>query len=361
MKIVFISSAFYPSIGGVQTHALEVARELVKLGHTVSVITEDKQTGEESDNEAKNIKSIDKSTFFTHKKLYQIDIFYFKFGQAGFFKKFRIWFLIFLNRKLFLDAEIIHCHDVFFWYLPFRFLYPQKKVFTTFHGYETVFPPQKKAIQIRKWSEKLSYGNICVGNFISRWYGTKPDYVVYGGVKPESSMKYSVFRKKGSILNTRHRILLIGRLEKDIGILLYRDALRILKEKGVKFKLTICGDGTLRQELEPYGEVVGFQDKLQKYIDKADEVFASSYLTLFQVMQLGKPAFAVYTNPLKHDYLKDSPFGKYITISGSADELAKKIMRNTPNQRLLQQGKNWANKQTWESVAKIYLELWNKK
>jgi len=36
------------------------------------------------------------------------------------------------NRQLLQNADIIHCHDVFYWYLPFRFLYPHKPVFTPF-------------------------------------------------------------------------------------------------------------------------------------------------------------------------------------------------------------------------------------
>lgn len=366
MRIVFISSAFYPSIGGVETHVLELSKALVRLGHEVTVLTEYKQSEGESDNEAKNIKSIDESSFFIHKKifftnkkLYQIDIFYFKFGHASFLKKFKIWVSLFLHRKLFLDADVIHCHDVFFWYLPFRFLYPKKKVFVTFHGYETVFPPQKKAIRIRKLSEKLAYGNICVGNFIQRWYGTKADYVVYGGITKILNPKLPGINKP----NTKKtlNILLIGRLEKDIGIQIYRDTLRMLKEKSIKFKLTACGDGSMRQDLEQYGEVLGFQGSIKKFIEKTDMVFASSYLTMLQVIQLGKPVFAAYTNPLKHDYLHDSPFDRYITISGSAGELSRKIAKNMPNQRLLKQGVNWANSQTWDKIAEVYLQLWNKK
>jgi len=68
------------------------------------------------------------------------------------------------------EADIVHCHDVFFWYLPFRFLYPKKKVFTTFHGWEGIFPPKWQAKVIRNISEKLSFGNICVGDFIRKWY-----------------------------------------------------------------------------------------------------------------------------------------------------------------------------------------------
>ena len=76
--------------------------------------------------------------------------------------------------------DIIHIHDVFFWYLPLRLLYPRKKVFITFHGYETQFPPSRSAIWQRRLAAKLTSGNICVGDYIGKWYGIKPTLVTYG-------------------------------------------------------------------------------------------------------------------------------------------------------------------------------------
>ncbi len=82
---------------------------------------------------------------------------------------------------------------------------------------------------------------------------------------------------------------------------------------------------------------------------------------MLQVLQLGTPVFATYTNPLKHDYLRDSPFEKYVTISDSAEDLARKVARFTPNLQKLKEGARWANTQTWDKVAHLYLDLWAKK
>ncbi len=357
MKIVFISSAFYPSIGGVETHALAVARELSKRGHKVTIITENKQSKGKSDSKASKSKSNVKSTHFVRKRLDQIDIYYFKFGQYNFFKKFKIWIYLFQSRRLFSNADVIHVHDVFIWYLPLRFYFWNKKVFTTFHGYETVFPPEEIAKFIRKISEKLSYGNIIIGEFIKKWYGTHPDIVMYGGVDKMPLSKYKITNKRRRKL----RILFIGRLEKDIGVLIYRDALRILAEKNIDFALTIHGEGSLRAEIEAYGKVEGFVKDLRSSIKKSDIVFSSSYLTMLQVMQLGKPIFAAYNNPLKHDYLRTSPFAEYITVSGNAHELARQLSRFRPNINKLEKGQKWAQEQTWEKVTDVYLQLWEKK
>ncbi len=40
------SSAFYPSIGGIENFVFLLARELVKLGHYVTVFTEVEKVGE---------------------------------------------------------------------------------------------------------------------------------------------------------------------------------------------------------------------------------------------------------------------------------------------------------------------------
>lgn len=361
MKIVFVTSAFYPSIGGVETHVLQLSKQLVKLGHTVSVITEDKpeywQKRRKGDSEAGKLKSVDKSILLTHKRLDQIDIYYFKFGQPSFFKKFRIWYLLLRSITLFEDADIVHCHDVFIWYLPLRFLLLQKKVFTTFHGYETVFPPAGKAIFIRRLSAFLSNGTIFVGVYIKKWYGTMPDKVTYGGVNVVRGSRFMVHR---STRKRKLRILLIGRLEKDIGVRVYRGALRKLSEIGINYEFTACGGGSLVYEMKQYGRVFGFVRNLKSYMKKSDIVFCSSYLTMLEVLQIGKPIFAAYTNPLKHDYLWDSPFKDYIKLSHDSATLTKQIVQYKPNMRKLESGAKWANSQTWEKVAETYLELWQK-
>ena len=150
MRIVFLSPRFYPEIGGVEKHAFEVAKRLSKKGHKIAIITEG-----------------NKDERF---KMDNIEVHRFYFGKKSWLKKFIIWQKLFSKRNLLKKADVVHCHDVFFWYLPFRFLYPRKKVYTTFHGYETRFPPSKKAVMVRKLSEELSLGNIIVGDYIKKWY-----------------------------------------------------------------------------------------------------------------------------------------------------------------------------------------------
>lgn len=331
MTILFLTPRFYPEIGGVEKHSFEIAKILSKK-HRVIVFTQ----GEKD--QRQNIKGI---------KVIRLN-----FGKKNWFKKFRIWLKLLKYRKVIEKADIIHCHDVFFWYLPLRIIYPRKKVYITFHGYEGVFPPELTAVFIRKLSEKLSNGNMAVGKYIEKWYGTKANSILYGAVKKTN---YSMSEKKHSKL----RILFIGRLEKDTGIEIYSKVLKRLKN----YNFEACGDGSLKNELESFGKIHGFVKNLDKYIGKADVIFSSSYLSILDAMIQKKPVFSVYENPLKRDYLKMTPFSKWIYISNSfqktLNQISFVVRKDEMREKNLLNSYNWVREKTWEKVVRNYLTLWN--
>jgi glycosyltransferase involved in cell wall biosynthesis len=354
MKILFFTRRFYPDIGGVETHVREVGKRLVEAGHEVSVVAEEavSRSARES---AKSVGEIDGIS------VYRISI---SGGEKQ--KKFSIWTWLWQHKELIAEADVVHCHDVFFWYLPFRFLYPHKKIFTTFHGYETVFPPAKNAIRMRKISEKLSMGNICVGEYIAKWYGTRPTLVMYGGVDNQHRAKGIEQRENGthstSSGSSKWQIVFIGRMEEDTGVMQYVELLELLKKDKISFSFTAVGDGRLREKVEKYGEVTGFVEDVSSHLQKADVVFASSYLSILQALAGRKLVVALYDNELKKDYLLLTPFAKYIVAESSAHEAFQKIKYYTLNpnrlKTLMSEGSDWAEKQTWDEVAKIYLRLW---
>ncbi|MDO8260613.1 MAG: glycosyltransferase, partial [Candidatus Magasanikbacteria bacterium] len=126
MKILFITRLSHPHIGGVEKHVYEVGKRLKVKGNTVKTISE------------QDIKQ----------------------PHIKFFGLIYIWTWLFKNRKIIENADIIHCHDVFIWYLPFRFLYSKKPVYTTFHGWEGIWPISWKNIFLKKLAAKLSWGSI---------------------------------------------------------------------------------------------------------------------------------------------------------------------------------------------------------
>ena len=148
MKIIFLTRRFYPEIGGVEKHVLEISKRLISQGHQVTVIAESSakeysgnlksyQSIVQSDTHHIKTKQPVKSSQTNHFELGNIKIIRIYCGEDSWFKKFRIWLELLKYFDQIKKTDIVHCHDVFFWYLPFRFLFPQKKVFTTFHGYES--------------------------------------------------------------------------------------------------------------------------------------------------------------------------------------------------------------------------------
>lgn len=319
MKILFLTRRAYPDIGGVETHIQKITEELGKKGHNVKIISER-------------------------------DL---KIGGDDWFKKFRIWGKMFAFAPKIFSSDVIHCHDVLFWYLPFRFLFPWKKVFVTFHGYETKFPPRFGAIIMRRLSNFLANGSINVGDYIEKWYGTKADYVTYGGVG-----KVKIQNSKIKSTDKKFKILFFGRLDSDNSVDIYLNTLKLLKEKKIKFEFIAIGDGNRRKQTEKFGKVFGFVEDASKNIAEANIILASSYLSVLEALVAKRPVFAAYSNDLKRDYLEMSPFSKFITISSDPHELASQILSS--NSKKINSGYEWASKQTWEKVTDIYLKLWKK-
>lgn len=343
MNILFFSRLFYPHIGGVEKHVFEIGKILIKKGHKIIVVTE------QNSPELKLFEIFEGIKIFRIPKLKENKV-----------KKFKIWRWLWVNRKLIANADIVHCHDVFFWYLPFRFLYLTKRIFTTFHGYEN-YPLKPKDILMHKISEKLSKGNICIGDFIKKWYGTKATYTTYGGVGISSFIRSP---RSGQISNKvkNESALFVGRLDEQTGIKTYINAIKLIRKKIPDFKFEIIGDGKLRKEIEKDFRVIGFKKNPEKYFSDYNFAFVSRYLSILETLAAKRLVFAVYDNPLKGDYLKLTPFSKYIIICNSSSELASKtffyLKNSNKKEKIINDGYEWVKKQTWEEVVKIYLKLW---
>lgn len=335
MNILFFTRLFYPHIGGVEKHVIEIGKRLVKDGHTLTILTENHGYKDQETIEG-------------------IQIIRIPVGKSEKLKKFAIWTWLQQHNYIIREADVIHIHDVFFWYLPFKLLFPKKPVYITFHGYETVFPPTQTAKLNRKIAERMTLGNICVGDYIAPWYETKPSLVTYGGVDIEK------FR-----LKTKHkipRIVFIGRGTKDNGIHVYLQALEIFKEHRIPFTFEVYGDTPYQKEIETLGKVYGFVEDIQAVLAQSNIVFASSYLSIFDAFAQKKPVFSVYTNPLKRDYLEMSPFVKWITMTDNPHHVAQELKKQIENPLYhvdnITHSYEWVQNQTWEKVKELYYSLW---
>lgn len=354
MTIVFLARRFYPQVGGVEKHVLEIGKRLVKKGHKVVVITE-----LEKNTNGQDYHSDSKSDRLTG-KVEGIEIFRINPGSNNWFKKFRIWKELWRVRKLIINADIVHCHDVFFWYLPFRFFYPSKRVFTTFHGYEGNKIPKFKAILMHKLAEKLSKGNICVGEVLVKWYGTKPTFVTYGAVDK------ALINQGSKFLKANKDIIFIGRLEYETGILEYLKALKALKDKQINLQLDVFGNGALEAEARQYARendlkvnFKGFVLNVTDFIKDYKYVFVSRYLGILEAMALQKPIFAQYNNDIKKDYLQMTPFAKYISITDDPAIIANALASYIEKKNLeVSRAYLWVKNETWEKMVNLYLRLW---
>jgi len=318
MTIVFLSRYFWPRVGGVERHVLEVGQELVKLGHQITVIT------------LKHDPKLPGSQ--THRGLKIIRLPYSN-------SKWGIWRELWQKRQFLKTADIVHCHDVFFWYLPFRFLLTNKPVFTTFHGWEGVYPIPTKNILAHRLAEKLSRGNICIGDYLPIHYGTKADFISYGAV----TLSYS-----DRAMKVLQEIIFIGRLEKENAIEEYLAAIKLIRQK-YHLPVTFVGDGQYRRQAARLGRVTGMVTNIKPYLNRPAAILASSYLTIWEALAYNRPVFSLYQNQLKKDYLEKFPAAGSINISGSAEELVGQLKEPKKIKVILP---------TWKQVVRQYLDLW---
>ena len=166
MNVLFMARLYWPHIGGVEKHVYEIGQKLKLKGHNLTIVAErhDPRLLE----------------FEVHEgvKIWRIPL---PEGVGESTKKWFIWKWWLGHLDLFTRAEIIHIHDVFFWFWPFRLPYWFKKVYITFHGYEGGVPSWKQ-IFWHRLAAFLTSGNICIGDFHRKWYGVIPTFVSYGAV-----------------------------------------------------------------------------------------------------------------------------------------------------------------------------------
>lgn len=327
------SRRYFPQVGGVEKHVSEVAEGLLKRGVKVEVICE--KRGEFT----KDIEIID--------NVIVRRISYPKIKYLGLAV---IWTKIWKLRKVIKSSDLVHVHDVFIWYLPYRIMFPGKRVYVTFHGWEGVYPIGWMSILQKRLAAKLGWGNICVGFYIEKYFGITADKIVYGGV--EKSNKKAI-RKK-------NKIVYVGRLDKDTGLKVF---LKVL-EKVRKYEVDFCGEGELRKECEKYGKVHGYCDP-RAYLREARVCWGAGYLSILEAMAEKCLVMVGYENLLKKDYYRQTPFREWLVCGDDPNKLAEAIKgameMKKEYKNKIEEGYGWARKQDWGKVVEDYWELWGGK
>lgn len=317
MNIIFLCRLYASHIGGVERHVEGVVGELVKK-HQVTVVTEQYDA------------SLPLEEIVDGAQVLRIPV----AGVEERAKKWVVWRWIRANRTLLDQADVIHAHDVVFWLYPYKLVRPGRRIYTTFHGWEGVYPLPVKNILQRHLDAWVTARNICVGDYIAKWYGIRPDVVTYGAVSHPRGVK------AGS--NT---LLFLGRLEENTG---WRECvskyLRLKDKMG--WRLIVAGDGPLNNLAPPDARMLGFVPDARQHIASAKYVFTAGYLGIAEAFAAGKIVLSHYENPLKKDYLLGHPMAKYLRLGD-----------NLPHS-LPQEPQIWAKKQTWAALTQKYQDLW---
>lgn len=96
------------------------------------------------------------------------------------------------------------------------------------------------------------------------------------------------------------KIVFIGRLEKDTGVLQFLKWL----DKNKKYSVDFCGDGSLRDICEKYGTVHGFTDP-NPFLKSPSICVPGGYLSYIQAKRFGCKIMVFSNNPLKKDYWEE--------------------------------------------------------
>ena len=319
MRALIITESYLPNLGGVEKHIASILPYLEKAGWQINIL---------------NKKELIKGQ-----------------AQIKYLTLLKIWYLIFQKRSLIKKADVIFIHDVFIYYLPFRFLFPKKKTITTFHGFEKIYPIPRKNIFYKKIAQKLSSQTISIGRYINKYYSLaeKNNYLSYGGVDlPQAEMEIEDKEKNS--------FLFVGRLEKDTGISIFLEFLDILIDKKVNFSVKFCGRGPLEKACQKYGQILG-EVEVTKYLRKSEVCFAGGYLSILEAMAYKNFPLAAYNSRLKKDYLLDSPFANSIASADNTRDLYQNYLKLKKQKNIL--GKNYelAKNHSFAKLADLYLKL----
>ena len=380
MNILFLTPRdSKTNLGGVEGHVRLLTEELVRRGHEVKELALD--------------------------GLYKGPTLPWQGRTLGY--KFRAWIFLWDRKELFRWAEVVHVHDVFWWYLPFGLLnrvriffgsfnlfnrvverdtndpneHPndtnRKPIFTTFHGWEGVCPPGWSAVWQKKLAKFLSDGTIGVGSFFKKWYEITTNKIVYGVLEDKwiNRQIYKSTNKRISIST----IVFLGRLEEVNGVEVVLEALNKLVSRQIyKYtnrqihklqwgfpRIVFVGEGSYRKQAEKLGRVTGMIKNPQKYLINADVVITSSYMSILEAAAMGKPVISVANSELKEDYLNCHPLREWIKVVKNTEELTNAIRevqegtkKYKKRQKCLNKTRAWVIKQTTERLADVYEEVW---
>jgi glycosyltransferase involved in cell wall biosynthesis len=341
-KVVHVAQYYAPHGGGVESHLVQLNKLLIDRGYQVSVIAS------QHDQQLPLTEGMDGVT--VHRLPVGSTV------SSAFSYKLNMWFEIVRRINVLRNADIIQVHDVMWWLLPVWPLIAHK-VFMIFHGWEGIFPiPWHVKLQRWVWA-KLAKKTIHVGTYLQQFYWDKPDRIIFGAVDKKFIVEPS-HRQHGK----GHKFVYIGRLVAENELEKYVELAAQLQKKLPDGEVLWLGDGPYKEACAKVGKTVGFVSDVLPYLDDADVVFATSYLSTMQAQARGKIVCALYSHPLKKATLTTFPTADSMLISDEVPTMVSLIEKIIDEPVLKQshehRAQQWARQQTWQHIADEYEKLW---
>lgn len=366
MRVTFFTKRYWPAVGGVEQHLAGLIPALRQQlpGLELTVVTElhDPQLPVYEVVDGVSLWRVPGSELTNERE-----------------KKKLIWDWLWRHRKLLTQADLIHVHDVFFWLWPLLPSLWRQPIYTTFHGYEPPGPPTWKQLGWHQLAALLSDGTLGIGSFHQRWYQVQPDLISYGAIStpPQISQQQTLptaaleLPAAPSPAGRPRQLVFVGRLAEDTGIWLFLEALAAGQRSTAfpRYHLTMVGDGPerlavtefIRQAQLPV-TLVGAQAEPQPYLEQAEVVLATGYLSMLAGLAAGRPVVASYGTALKRDYLVASPFAGHVTILPPGQPLQAglaTVIRQPATASATTMA--WVRQQSWAKLATQYLQLWGQR
>ncbi len=340
--VVHVAQYYAPHGGGVESHLVQLNRLLIDRGYKVSVLTtqHDEKLPTVESMDGVNVQRMTVGTKVLNSLSYKL----------------KLWAEVARHINLLRSADIIQVHDVMWWLLP---LWPLigHKVYMIFHGWEGIFPvPWHVKLQRLIWA-KLAKKTIHVGTYLQQFYWDKPDRIIFGAVDKKFITQPSQHKK-----NNKLQFVYIGRLVAENEMEKYVELAKQLNHTLPNAEILWLGDGPYREACAKVGTDVGFVGDVLPYLDQADIVFATSYLSTMQAQARGKIVCGLHSHPLKKTTLTTFPTADSMLVSDDVPTMVSLIEEVVKHPDIKhaheERAQWWARQQTWQHVADEYEKLW---
>ena len=362
-KVIFVTSFFYPTLGGAENHILNIGKELIKLGYNIEVYCSDMDRDKRIKKREGEIEGIKIKRFKNLLKLSFSGLIF-----PGLFPAIK-------NS----DADIFHLHGYRHPY-NFIFWFTKKPIFMTAHW--PVYKGQrKKIIQLIADIIDVTLGKYMFSKFkktcvvtdlesswIERFDFKKENIVLTPNCIPEYFFKKyngDNFRKKYNLKKDKLTVITMSRLHQSKGI----DQLVKIAKYFPEVKFIIMGkDGGFKSHLEMLirrfnlnnviitGEITE-QEKLEAY-DGADIFCSPSHYEAFciSILEAMSQGCAVLTSNQGGMPWVVGDTGlvfKDYNLEDFKDKLSLLINNKELREKFKNQGREKAKKFTWDKPAQV--------